>query len=153
MRCVITRGLPGSGKSTYIKNNYPDVVACSADNAFMKNGVYQYARSTRGRRQHKHLVVGSVALRRCSRGLRLRGVLRSDRRKRRDGGSAQRSRRAARQDQSHGSAIRAISSLVGGDPHRRRRMKSKFIGTYKCAVCGNRVRVYDWLPLAVFCAK
>lgn len=38
MRCVITRGLPGSGKSTYIKNNYPDVVACSADNAFMKNG-------------------------------------------------------------------------------------------------------------------
>jgi len=42
VRCVITRGLPGSGKSTYIKKNYPDVVACSADNAFMKNGVYQF---------------------------------------------------------------------------------------------------------------
>ncbi len=28
-----------------------------------------------------------------------------------------------------------------------------FIGTYRCAVCGTRVRVYDWLPDPVLCAQ
>lgn len=29
------RGLPGSGKSTYLKENYPGAVVCSADNYFI----------------------------------------------------------------------------------------------------------------------
>lgn len=38
------RGLPGSGKSTYVKNNYPNAEICSADHFFYKlgNGEYKY---------------------------------------------------------------------------------------------------------------
>ena len=36
------RGLPGSGKSTWIKNNCPNAFVCSADNYFFHNGVYRY---------------------------------------------------------------------------------------------------------------
>lgn len=28
-----------------------------------------------------------------------------------------------------------------------------FIGTYPCALCALRVRVYDWLPECVLCAQ
>jgi hypothetical protein len=28
-----------------------------------------------------------------------------------------------------------------------------FIGTYSCALCARRVRVYDWLPECVLCAR
>lgn len=31
--------------------------------------------------------------------------------------------------------------------------RKMFIGTYACAVCSARVRVYDWLPEAVLCRK
>lgn len=49
----IMSGLPGSGKSTLIKQNYTplgkpavkDVVVFSADNFFMVNGVYRFDRS------------------------------------------------------------------------------------------------------------
>ena len=33
-KIVIMRGLPGSGKSHYVKNNYADAVVCSADSVF-----------------------------------------------------------------------------------------------------------------------
>jgi hypothetical protein len=28
-----------------------------------------------------------------------------------------------------------------------------FLGTYKCVLCGCRVRIYDWLPEPVLCSK
>tara|TARA_Y200000002_G_scaffold344872_1_gene318399 strand:+ start:1379 stop:1789 length:411 start_codon:yes stop_codon:yes gene_type:complete len=35
------RGLPGSGKSTYVKENFPDAVVCSADSFFLnEDGEY-----------------------------------------------------------------------------------------------------------------
>lgn len=38
----ILRGIPGCGKTTYCKNNFPDAIVCSADNFFIKDGVYQF---------------------------------------------------------------------------------------------------------------
>lgn len=45
---VIMRGIPGSGKSTFIKNKYPTAVVCSADNFYMKevDGVMTYCYDT-----------------------------------------------------------------------------------------------------------
>lgn len=31
--------------------------------------------------------------------------------------------------------------------------RSAFLGTYPCAICGKRVRVYGWLPEAILCAS
>jgi predicted kinase len=44
MQVVICRGIPGSGKSTWIKNNFSkeEVTIFSADNFHMKDGIYQY---------------------------------------------------------------------------------------------------------------
>lgn len=28
-----------------------------------------------------------------------------------------------------------------------------FLGSYPCAVCGRRVRIYGWLPTCVLCAQ
>lgn len=39
MEVIIMRGLPGSGKDTWIRRNYPEG---SADSFHMVNGVYQY---------------------------------------------------------------------------------------------------------------
>jgi len=39
---IIMRGLPGSGKSTYIKKFYPDAVVCSADHFFEVDGEYRF---------------------------------------------------------------------------------------------------------------
>lgn len=36
------RGISGSGKSTYIQNNFPNAVVASADLFFQKNGSYQF---------------------------------------------------------------------------------------------------------------
>jgi len=38
MKVIIMRGIPGSGKSTFIKNNYPEAAICSADNYFIDEG-------------------------------------------------------------------------------------------------------------------
>ena len=38
---IIMRGLPGSGKSTFVKENFPDAVVCSADSFFVnEDGEY-----------------------------------------------------------------------------------------------------------------
>lgn len=42
MKIIIMRGIPGSGKTTYIKNNFPDATVCSADPYFTVHGVYQF---------------------------------------------------------------------------------------------------------------
>lgn len=39
---VIMVGLPGAGKSTYVKNNLPGHVKCSADDYHMVDGVYKF---------------------------------------------------------------------------------------------------------------
>ncbi len=39
---IILRGLPGSGKSTWAKINYPKAPICSADNWFVKEGKYKF---------------------------------------------------------------------------------------------------------------
>lgn len=39
----ILRAAPGSGKTTYVKNNFPNAIVCSADDYFInKNGVYKW---------------------------------------------------------------------------------------------------------------
>lgn len=39
---LIMRGIPGSGKSTWIKNNYPEAEVFSADHYFIVNGIYVF---------------------------------------------------------------------------------------------------------------
>ena len=39
-KCTILSGIPGSGKSTYCKNL--DGIVCSADDWFMRSGVYKF---------------------------------------------------------------------------------------------------------------
>lgn len=41
---VIMRGISGSGKSTYVRKNFPDAAVCSADDYFIKaqTGEYQF---------------------------------------------------------------------------------------------------------------
>lgn len=42
-KVVIMRGVSGSGKSTFIKNHFPDAVVCSADKYYYdKNGNYNW---------------------------------------------------------------------------------------------------------------
>lgn len=36
------RGIPGSGKSTYVRTHFPDYVICSADHFFEKDGEYNF---------------------------------------------------------------------------------------------------------------
>lgn len=38
MKVIIMRGLPGSGKSTYVRNNFPGATVVSADQWFADNG-------------------------------------------------------------------------------------------------------------------
>lgn len=42
MKVVLMRGLPGSGKSTWIKANHPGAWVISADAFLMENGVYNW---------------------------------------------------------------------------------------------------------------
>ncbi|CAK7994790.1 AAA family ATPase [uncultured virus] len=41
---IILRGCPGAGKTTIAEKCFPDYVKCSADDHFMKNGVYYFNR-------------------------------------------------------------------------------------------------------------
>lgn len=45
---VIMRGWPGSSKSTFVKDNLKTFVPLSADDYFIKDGVYQYDREKIG---------------------------------------------------------------------------------------------------------
>lgn len=51
-KVIIMRGVPGSGKSTYIKNNFPDAIVCSADKFFEQNGEYKFNRELLGEAHH-----------------------------------------------------------------------------------------------------
>lgn len=43
MKVIVMRGIPGSGKSTYCKNNYPGAAVYSADDYFVNDeGVYVF---------------------------------------------------------------------------------------------------------------
>lgn len=42
MKVTILRGISGSGKSTFAKENYPSAVVCSADDYFMVDGEYKF---------------------------------------------------------------------------------------------------------------
>lgn len=39
---IIMMGAPGSGKTTYIKNNFPGAIVVSADHYFIKDGEYRF---------------------------------------------------------------------------------------------------------------
>lgn len=42
-KVFIMRGLPGAGKTTWIRNNLPDALICSADNYFLdEEGIYRF---------------------------------------------------------------------------------------------------------------
>lgn len=42
-KVFIMRGLPGAGKTTWIRNNLPDAFICSADNYFLdEEGIYKF---------------------------------------------------------------------------------------------------------------
>lgn len=41
-KCVIMRGIPGSGKSTYVRLNHPEAFVFSSDHYHMKDGEYRY---------------------------------------------------------------------------------------------------------------
>lgn len=50
MKVIIMRGLPGSGKSTWLRASYPDAVVCSADHYHIGNdGVYRFDPTLAGR--------------------------------------------------------------------------------------------------------
>lgn len=42
MKVIIMRGVPGSGKSTYVSKNFPGAAVYSADDYFMVDGVYVF---------------------------------------------------------------------------------------------------------------
>ena len=49
MQVKIMRGCSGSGKSTYIKNHFPDAYVCSADDFWLdKDGNYKFDLSKHG---------------------------------------------------------------------------------------------------------
>lgn len=45
---IVMRGISGAGKSTWIKNNVPDAVVCSADLWFSRGGTYKFVPSQLG---------------------------------------------------------------------------------------------------------
>lgn len=49
MKLIIMRGLPGCGKSTYIKKHYDSAFVCSTDDYWVINGVYVFNPKELGR--------------------------------------------------------------------------------------------------------
>src|SRR5947208_2089191 len=41
-KVLIMRGLPGSGKSTWVEENHPNAYVCSADHYHMRDGIFCY---------------------------------------------------------------------------------------------------------------
>ena len=41
-KCVIVRGISGSGKTTFLKKHFPEFATVSADRFFMQDGVYRF---------------------------------------------------------------------------------------------------------------
>jgi predicted kinase len=41
-KIVVMRGVSGSGKSSFVFNNFPNATVCSADNFFMQTGEYKF---------------------------------------------------------------------------------------------------------------
>lgn len=41
-KVIVMSGIPGSGKSTWATNNYSKALYCSADNYFIKDGLYDF---------------------------------------------------------------------------------------------------------------
>lgn len=41
-KVIIMRGVPGAGKSTWVKRNHPQAFVCSADDYFEKDGAYKF---------------------------------------------------------------------------------------------------------------
>lgn len=48
MKVIVLRGLPGAGKSTWIAQNVPNAVVCSADHFMIEDGVYRWAATKLG---------------------------------------------------------------------------------------------------------
>lgn len=48
-KVYILRGISGSGKTTYILNNFPEALVCSADHFFMKDGQYVFDQKLLGK--------------------------------------------------------------------------------------------------------
>jgi predicted kinase len=42
MNIIILRGIPGSGKSTYVRDHFRGAIVCSADKFFTKDGEYKF---------------------------------------------------------------------------------------------------------------
>ena len=57
MNVIIMRGIPGSGKSTWIKNNHkPGDIVCSSDHFHMIDGVYQW-KPENTKKAHAHCLM------------------------------------------------------------------------------------------------
>ena len=63
---IVMRGVPGSGKSTYVKQNYPNAFVVSADHFFEKGGKYQFDPRKLGQAHGECLKNFTEAIRSCS---------------------------------------------------------------------------------------
>lgn len=55
MNILILRGTNSAGKSTFanlIKSFYPETIICSADDYFIKNGIYEWEKEKIGHAHH-----------------------------------------------------------------------------------------------------
>lgn len=59
---TIIRGLPGSGKSTYARNNFPDTMLLEADMLAMNDGKYCFDREKLGQRHELVQFIAKVIL-------------------------------------------------------------------------------------------